>query len=67
MLILFQKQPPQVLYIKKIVLKNFAKFTKKHPCQSLLFNEVATLLKKRLWRMCFLVHFAKFLRTPYFY
>ena len=26
----------------------------------------ATLLKKRLWRRCFPVNFAKFLRTPYF-
>ena len=26
-----QKQPPEVLY-KKDVLKNFEKFTRKHPC-----------------------------------
>ena len=26
----------------------------------------ATLLKKRLWHKCFLVNFAKFLRTPFF-
>ena len=37
-------------------------------CQSLFFNKVgglspATLLKKRLWRRCFPVSFAKFLRT----
>ena len=25
---------------------------------------LATLLKKRLWQRCFLVNFAKFLRTP---
>ena len=25
----------------------------------------ATLLKKRLWRRCFPVNFAKFLRTPF--
>ena len=25
----------------------------------------ATLLKKRLWRRCFLVNFAKFLETPF--
>ena len=29
-----QKQPPEVFY-KKVVLKNFAKFTGKHLCQSL--------------------------------
>ena len=35
-----QKQPPEMLY-KKIVLKNFAKITGKHLCQSLFFNNVA--------------------------
>ena len=35
------------------------------------FNKVAglrpaTLLKQRLWHMCFPVNFAKFLRTPFF-
>ena len=39
--------------------------------QSLFFNNVAglrstTLLKKRLWRRCFPVNFAKFLRTTFF-
>ena len=57
---------------KKGVLKNFVKFTGKHLCQSLFFNKVeelrpATLWKKRLWRRCFPVDFAKFLRTPFFY
>ena len=75
--------------IKKDVLKNFAKFTRKHLRQSLFFNKVAglsyrsqsidlqnksiewflydrpiILSKKRLWHRCFLVNFAKFLRTP---
>ena len=35
-----QKQPQEVFY-KKVVLKNFARFTRKHLCQSLLFNKVA--------------------------
>ena len=35
-----QKQPPEVFY-KKGILKNFAKFTGKHLCQSLFFNKVA--------------------------
>ena len=57
--------------IKKVVLKNFAKFTGKHLCQSLVFNKVAglrpaTLLKKRLRHRCFPVNFAKFLRTPFY-
>ena len=39
--------------VRKGVLRNFAKFTGKHLCQSLFFNKVAglssaTLLKKRL-------------------
>ena len=40
---------------KKSILRNFTKFTGKH-----LFRSV---LKKRLWRRCFRVNFAKFLRT----
>ena len=35
-----QRQPPQVFYIKG-ALKYFAKFTRKHLSQSLLFNKVA--------------------------
>ena len=60
----------QEVFCKKGVLRNFAKFTGKHLCQSLFFNKVAglrpaTLLKKRLWHRCFPVNFAKFLRTPF--
>ena len=56
--------------VKKGVLRNFAKFIGKHLCKSFFFNKVAglrpaTLLKKRLWHRCFLVNFAKFLRTPF--
>ena len=56
--------------VKKDVLRNFAKFTGKHPCQSLFFNTVAglrpvTLLKRRLWHNDFPVKFVKFLRTPF--
>ena len=54
--------------IKKGVLRNFTKFRGKHVCQSFFFNEVAglssaTVLKKRLWRRCFPVNFAKFLQN----
>ena len=60
----------QEVFCKKGVLRNFAKFTGKHLCQSLLFNNVAgltpaTFLKKRLWHRCFPVNFAKFLRAPF--
>ena len=59
---------PEV-FCKIGVLRNFAKFSGKHPCQGLFFNKVAglrpaTLLKIRLWHRCFPVNFAKFLRTP---
>ena len=57
--------------IKEGVIRNFVKFTGKHMCQSIFFNKVAglryaTLLKKRLWDMCFLVNIAKFLRTLFY-
>ena len=47
------------------VLKNFANFTGKHLCWSLLFTKlqtfrIATLLKKRPLHMCFPVKFEKF-------
>ena len=54
-----------------VVLRNFAKFTGKHLCQTLFFNKVpnlrtGTLLKKSVWHRCFPVNFAKFLRTTFF-
>ena len=60
----------QRCFCEKGVLRNFAKFTRKHLCQSLFFNKVAdnrlaTLLKMRLWLKCFPVNFAKFLRTTF--
>ena len=47
------------MFCEKGVLRNFAKFTGKHMCPSLLFNKVAglgpaTLLKKRLGTGVFL-------------
>ena len=57
--------------MKISVPRNFTKFTGKHLCQIVFFNKVAslrpaTLLKKKLWRRCFLVNFAKFLRNTFF-
>ena len=51
----------------KGLLRNLAKFTGKHLCQSLFFNTVrpATLLIKRPWHRCFPLNSAKFLRTPF--
>ena len=53
LLIPIYRSSHQSCSMKKGVLKNFAKFTGKHLCQSLFFNKVAglrptTLLKKRL-------------------
>ena len=36
----FQCRHPTELIMKKGVFKNFAKFTRKHLCQSLFFNKV---------------------------
>ena len=56
--------------VSKGVLRNFEKFTGKHLCQSLFFNEdasrPATLLKKRFWHRCFPMNFAKFLKNNFF-
>ena len=40
----FQKQPPEWFY-KNDVFKNFTKFTEKHMCHSLFFDQVAILFK----------------------
>ena len=48
------------MFCKKVVLRNFIKFTGKHLCL-----RPATLLKKRLWCSCFPVKFVKFLRTSF--
>ena len=58
------------VFCKKGVLKNFAKFTGKYLCQSLPesvpeASRPTTSLKKRLWYRCFIVNFAKFLRTGF--
>ena len=42
-----QKQPPE-MFCKKVVLKNFAKFTGKNLCQSLFFNKGADLRPETL-------------------
>ena len=64
-----QKQLPEV-FCKKVVLRNFAKFTGKLLCQSLFFNKVVglrpKLLKKRLRHRYFPVKLVKFLRTSFF-
>ena len=49
--------------LRKGVLRNFAKFARKHLCHSPFFNKFrpqsATLMKKRLWHRCFPVNWGK--------
>ena len=57
--------------LRKVVLKNFLKLSRKHPCQCFFINEVArlrpaNLLIKRHWHRYFAVYFAKFLRKPFY-
>ena len=49
-MVMWREEKPLEEFCKNVVLRNFAKFTGKHLCQSLFFNKVAGL--------------AKFLRTP---
>ena len=60
----------QEVFCKNSVLRNYAKFTGKHLCQNLFFNNVtglrpATSLKKRLWYRCFPVNFSKLVKTGF--
>ena len=56
----YQKQPPGCS-VRKGVLRNLQN-SQENTCAGLI---PATLFKKRLWLRCFLVKFAKFLRTPF--
>ena len=61
----------QACSIKKLVLRNFAKFTEKYLCQSLFFNKVtglrlATLFKKRLWHRCSSLNVLNFFKNTFF-
>ena len=62
---LYGSSLPEV-FCRKGVLRNFAKFTGKHQCQSLFFNKVEGLRPLRLWHRCFPMNFSKFLRAPFF-
>ena len=62
---------PEVFY-KKGVVKNFAKFTGKHLCQSLFFNKVAglnpaTLLKKETLEQVFSCEFCEISQNIFSY
>ena len=60
------------VFLKKVALKNVAKFTRKQLYCGLFFNKVAglrpaTLLKKRLQNNCFPINFGLFLKTTVFH
>ena len=57
--------------VRKGILRNFAKFTGKHLCQSLFFNKVgglrfATLIKKEALAQVFSCEFCKISRNTFF-
>ena len=57
------------LFFKKGFHKTFSKLqnnTCARACFLIKLQRPTTLLKKRLWRRCFLVNFEKFLRTPFY-
>ena len=56
--------------INVLAIKVFMYIQKEHLCQSRFIKKIAGLslqlyFKKRLWHMCFLMNFAKFIRTPF--
>ena len=56
----------QEVFWKKGVFKNFAKFTGKHPCQSLFFAAWGLQLLKRESGTGVFCDLVKFFRTPFF-
>ena len=55
---LFRRSCPK-MFSKKGVLKNFAKFTGKHLCQSVYFNKVANFIKKETLAQVFSCEFLR--------
>ena len=53
-----QKQPPEV-FCKNGVLRNFAKFSGKHLCESLFFNKACNFIKKETQAQAFSCEFCK--------
>ena len=59
------------VFCKKAVLRNFAKLTEKHLCQSLFFNKVAvgpvTLLKTETLAQVFSCEFCEISKSTFYY
>ena len=67
---IYKKQPPEV-FNKKGVLRNFAKFTGKHLCQSLFFIKVAVVyvcifIKKETLALTFFYDFGESFKNIFF-
>ena len=61
-----EEEPPEV-FCKKGVLRNLAKFTGKHLCQSLFFNKVAgNFLKNETLAQLFSCEFSKIFENIFF-
>ena len=54
------------MFFKIGVLKDFANYTGKHLCWSLIGLQASNFIKNRLQHRCFRLKFGKFLRTPFF-
>ena len=65
--LIHQKQLPEVFY-KKGVLRNFAKFTGKHLCQSLCFNrpQACNFIKKETLAEVFSCEFCEISKKTFF-
>ena len=61
---LIERSTRSQMFFKIAVLNILVKFTGKHLCQRLVFNNIAGL-KQRLLHRCFPVSFAKILRTTF--
>ena len=61
---LIERSTRSQMFFKIAVLNIFVKFTGKHLCQRLVFNNIAGL-KQRLLHRCFPVNFAKILITTF--
>ena len=67
---MFMQKQPSKGFFKESVMRNFAEFTRKYLCRHLFFDKFklsisSTSLKASLQCRCFLVNFAKFVRTPF--
>ena len=58
----YQKQPPEV-FCKKVVLRNFAKFTRKHLCQS----QACNFIKNETLEQVFSCEFCEISKNTFFY